>query len=92
MLLSKPDFKQAKQFLDALGTPEQTECFRLIPTKRKGVKNIAGSLESVWPQIEAANQQGDGVFVTINETDGEGVTGAHITSPRAVFGLGWCFS
>jgi Protein of unknown function (DUF3987)/Primase C terminal 2 (PriCT-2) len=46
-----------------------------------------GTLDEVWPKIQALNtpERGVGVFVTINETDFKGRRSENIVRPRALF-------
>ena len=46
---------------------------------------IHGGLENCWRVLCRLNDQGAGVYVTVNETDGTGRTVDHITRARAVF-------
>lgn len=46
---------------------------------------LHGSLEALAERLVEYNHQESGVFVTVNETDGQGRTAAHITRVRAVF-------
>jgi hypothetical protein len=44
-----------------------------------------GTFQEVCSQLHAANQQGSGIFVTINRTDGRGRKKENILATRAVF-------
>lgn len=46
---------------------------------------IRGTLAEVWDRLVEANQQGSGVFVTINESNGRSFLDCDITGMRSVF-------
>jgi putative DNA primase/helicase len=46
---------------------------------------LHGTLERRWDLLTDLNQRGAGVFVTVNETDGEGRAAGNIERVRAVF-------
>lgn len=51
----------------------------------KLVKVLHGTLDECRPELERLNQQGAGVFFTVNETDGRGRQESNITRVRALF-------
>lgn len=53
--------------------------------RRELVRVFHGTLEQHCPELERLNSLGAGVFVTINETDGQGRSAENITRVRAVF-------
>ena len=48
-------------------------------------RTYSGTLYEHWDTLTRASQNGAGVFVTVNETDGQGRKTANITRVRAVF-------
>lgn len=48
-------------------------------------RTYSGTLSEHWDKLTRASQNGAGVFVTVNETDGQGRKTANITRVRAVF-------
>ena len=49
------------------------------------IKQYHGSLSINAQRLEKLNQQGAGVFITVNATDGQGRTKGNITAVRALF-------
>ena len=86
----QPNLTETQRFLRALAPSAQAFAFRVIDVKRenkktKAPKNLFGSLEQHANALTLANQQGAGVYITINQTDGEGVKTQNITAARALF-------
>ena len=52
---------------------------------RNSAKRLTGTPQKIFDSLEALNQAGYDVFVTINETDGIDVKGANVTRVRALF-------
>lgn len=76
---------QANAFLKLLDRQADTFVFRVLPEGAgNGVKpsNHTGRIADLWPKLEQMNNQGGGVFVTINEG---GRRANEITRVRAVF-------
>lgn len=79
------NFDDARNFLDMLGGSDAQYAWRILP-KGDGVPaNHFGSLRAVSGRLNAANQQGAGVFLTVNETDGCGAKAENIVRVRAIF-------
>ena len=78
----------AGQYLDTL-EPHGTFCFQTFDDTRHKrsalVKQLHGKLEDVGFDLVTANEEGGGVFVTINTTDGTGRKTGNITKVRACF-------
>jgi putative DNA primase/helicase len=80
----------AQAFLDALDCKASVWTFQTFDDNadRKST-NLArtynGTLSEHWDTLTRASQNGAGVFVTINETDGQGRKTANIIRVRAVF-------
>ncbi|UYG08055.1 AAA family ATPase [Halomonas sp. M4R1S46] len=77
-----------QQFLDWLA-PGAVFDFRTFDdtklNRRDLVRTFRGTLEEHWKALDALNQRGAGVFVTINGTDGEGLRAENVNEVRAVF-------
>ena len=95
---TRQDYDQAARFLlllDEIAESFTFQTFTDCKTKRdNGRKNGQGdtlarvihdSLENCWPVLCRLNNQGAGIYVTVNETDGNGRTADHIIRVRAVF-------
>lgn len=90
----KPDKAQVAKFLRALDPNVSIWTFQTfddveIDGKKRGdpklARVIVGTLDESWPELEALQARGAGVFVTINETDGRGRKGENIVRVRATF-------
>ena len=83
-----PDPRQAATFLRALDPDKHEHTFQTFSDKGSN-RNLArifhGSLAEHWCTLERLNNQGAGVFVTINETNGRGRTKQDMQRVRAVF-------
>ncbi len=80
----KPDLEQARTMLKALA-PHDGAFFTFATIKGKVTKHFHGTLEQHASQLTALNQQGAGVYVTVNQTDGKGRKAENITAIRALF-------
>ncbi len=85
----KPHLKQASTFIDYLtGRPNAVVCFQVIP-ERLGSRGFPwsrhGTLEEMAPRLIRAQHEGCGVFVVVNDTDGQGRKAANIKNVRASF-------
>ena len=80
---------ETKRFLDCLGQGEQQFTFQTIPVnpgQNNGTpKVLHGTLEQHVETLMSANLNGDGVFVTVNQTNGKGRKTEDITSVRALY-------
>lgn len=84
----RPDFHETRRFLDTLepGGRFTFQTFDDGPEKRgELVRQHHGTLSSCWDTLAMLNQQGAGVFVCLNATDGQGRKSANITAVRGVF-------
>ena len=81
-LPTNPD--SAQRFLRWLDPSTDTfafRCFHETDRTRPAVK-LWGTLDQHWQQLDRLNRDGYGVFVTVNETDGEGVKRKNVTRVR----------
>lgn len=82
------DFEQAAEFLRVLD-PNATAFQWQLFADRKGAavrpRTWFASLADAWPEIQAAQAEGAGVFVTVNETDGNGRKASNLKRIRAVW-------
>lgn len=86
------NFPEAEAFLDALAS-EETFTFQTFPDcknpaeeqKRNLTRQFHGVFAEHRDELARLNEQGAGVFVTVNETDGTGRSKDNITNVRAVF-------
>ncbi len=81
---------EAERFLALLDEEAEVFCFQVFDDldARKEpalASNRHGTLDGLWPWLDAVNRQGAGIFVTVNETDGAGREGGNIVRVRAVF-------
>lgn len=80
---------QAERFLAALDPrPEAKFNFRTFDDKQSGqtpARLYDGKLSNVREKLTRVQENGAGVYVTVNETDGGGVTANNVTRVRAVF-------
>ncbi|MEQ1953399.1 DNA-primase RepB domain-containing protein [Mesorhizobium yinganensis] len=89
------DIEEARQFLNALDPDACNFTFQTFDDvmsadgKKRGNKRLAtvlhGSLDQHVETLKDLNRKGAGIFVTVNETNGEGRTSADIIRVRAVF-------
>lgn len=80
----KPDLEQARTMLKALA-PHDGAFFTFATIKGKATQHFYGSLEQYANQLTQLNQQGAGVYVTVNQTNGQGRKAENITAVRALF-------
>lgn len=68
-------FEQAQSYIAALtGNPDAVCDWRCINDRDKGVAahNMRGTIREMFPTLQQYNQNGWGIFVCINEMDGQG--------------------
>lgn len=85
-----PDFEQARHFLESLDPDNQEFTFQTFDDdadrkSRSHARVLHGSLAQHWDELCRLNDQGAGVFVTINATDGQGRSASNVTRIRGVF-------
>lgn len=83
-LIVKPSIALAKHQIELLTTSADTEChFRLVHhDRRRNGRNLFGTVADLWPRMMAAQEEGYGVFVVVNEGGQEDEA---IEAVRAVF-------
>lgn len=84
----KVDLAESIRFFSLLAEDETVTFQTFDDSKRKNValtRVFHGDLDSCAQELIDLNNQGAGIFVTINATDGQGRTAANITKVRAVF-------
>lgn len=85
----RPNLIQAQSFLTALDEDSDEFCFQTFDDteqKRKAMtRKFFGSLEQHKDTLSNLNDQGAGIFVTVNQTNGKGRKKADITRIRALF-------
>jgi len=84
------DKEEAKRFLSSLDHQASEYTFQTFDDnadRRRSHLNqvLNGSIDTVWPKLVYLNQQGSGVFVTVNETDLKGRKKENIIRVRAVW-------
>jgi hypothetical protein len=80
------NFELAKRFLEALDLAAERFTFQTFRDAGSGGGRIIhGSIDDVWPELVALNNQGCGVFVAVNKTDFNGRTKRNIVGARALF-------
>ena len=77
-----PD-EHKKTFLEYFPGQNTFQTFDDSPRKRRHLSKIYNSYNEL--DLDAKNNQGAGIFLTINETDGKGRKAENITRVRAVF-------
>jgi hypothetical protein len=85
------DLAQADRFLELLDPNANAYTFQSFDDDNERklgalARVIHASLDDAKPELVVINDEGGGVYVTINETDGKGRRRQNITRPRAV----WC--
>jgi putative DNA primase/helicase len=89
MNLDAPDLEQARTFLALLDPEAESFTFQTFddsPAKSRSLAKVwHGSLEELAESLVKLQQAGAGVFVTVNETDGQGRKATNIVRVRAVF-------
>jgi len=86
--LSQPNKEIAAAYLKVLDPNATQFTFRWIDDNKD--RNLpvvieSGTLDEMFPTLVEKNQQGYGIFVNVQETDGEGGASANITRIRTVF-------
>ncbi len=80
---------ETKRFLDCLGQGEQQFTFQTIPVNPRQSMRMPRVLHGTFEQhvetLTSANLNGDGIFVAINQTNGEGRKATDIVQVRALF-------
>lgn len=82
------DLEQARQFLKALDPLADKHYFQTFGDGEKNSKLVSqqfASLDDDADRLTGLNQSGAGVFVTINQTNGEGRTAKDIERIRAIY-------
>ena len=83
------DYSQSAQFIEALTGDQNTPCTWQTFADKKSIfakpEVIHGSLVRVWPRLKALQNKGQGIFITVQETDLNGREAANITALRACF-------
>jgi hypothetical protein len=84
------DYDLANRFLAWLDEEAEFFTFQVFDDDRdrkdhRMAKIYSGSLDHVWGDLEGKQQDGCGVFVTINQTDGHGRKLANIVRVRAIW-------
>jgi len=85
---NKPNIDEARRFLLALDPSDQFTFQTFDDSKEKHkrfVKIFHGSLEKCFGELNWRNEDGAGVFVTVNRTDGLGRRRQNIKQVRAIF-------
>ncbi|MCC4117641.1 hypothetical protein LLG90_19970 [Aromatoleum toluclasticum] len=84
-----PNPRLAQSFLTALDEDSDAWSFQTFDDSKAGEKRLTrlfhGSLDRYADDLATLNEQGAGVFVTVNETDGKGRTKANIRRIRALY-------
>lgn len=85
----RPDLIQAQAFLTALDEYADSWSFQTFADDGSGrqelIRLLHGTLDNHGATLEKLNDQGAGVFVTVNKTDGRGRKKSNITRARALF-------
>jgi RepB DNA-primase from phage plasmid/Primase C terminal 2 (PriCT-2) len=83
------DRAEAERFLALLDPEAKRFTFQTIDDSKKGRGSLArilhGTLDQHRDKLESLNNQGAGIFVTINATNGKGRTAKDVTRVRALF-------
>ncbi len=74
-----------KTFLSAFGDQHSFQTFCDKGKNKRLIKQLHGTIEEHFHELAKLNQQGAGVYFTVNETNLQGRTTKHITKVRAVF-------
>jgi hypothetical protein len=79
------NLEMARAYLTALAPNAARFDFRALSDRKDGEPiKLRGSL-AIWRELTRLNSAGHGIFVTVNETDGVGVSADHVTRPREVW-------
>ena len=74
-----------EKFLSAFGDKHSFQTFCDKGRNKKLIKQLHGTIDEHIDELSKLNQQGAGVYFTVNETNLQGRTTKHITKVRAVF-------
>jgi putative DNA primase/helicase len=77
------DNKEGKKALDEVNKQRKREGKSKLPDPFARI--IHGTLDKWWAELVRLNDQGAGIFVTVNATDGTGRTAADIVRVRVLF-------
>lgn len=83
-------YQEATRFLELLDPSATSFTFQTFDDNKATAKDksltrvLHGSLEKCWPELCRLNALGAGIYVTVNETDGDGRTAENIVRIRAV--------
>lgn len=85
-----PDLDEARRFLALLDPAANAFTFQVFADMRDDAAavtpwNRTKPFDAIASDLATANALGAGIFVTINETDGEGRAASNITQVRALF-------
>ncbi len=83
--ISGVKMKTYDTFLSAFGKQHSFQTFCDKGKNKKLIKQLHGTIDQHIKELSKLNQQGAGVYFTVNETNLEGRTTKHITKVRAVF-------
>jgi len=89
-VLTRKTFNLASQFLSLLDPFASSFTFQTVGEGKqknnpKLLHVLHGSLARLFDELIALNQQGAGIYVTVNETDGIGRKAENITRVRAIW-------
>lgn len=84
-----PDLEQARRFLMMLDPEAESFTFQTFDDNqgrkaKRPVRTLHGAFDELMPKLTRLNQQGSGVFVVVQATDGQGRKAENITRIRAV--------
>lgn len=80
--------EQPVTFLDAIGRTGPLAFRAIMDAKNRkgaGAQQISGTFAEVMQQLRRSNDAGYGIFVTVNATDGQGVSAANIVAATCFF-------
>jgi len=85
-----PDKEEAENFLKLLDPKAPYFTFQTLNDNKKTksfsfARIFHGTLDEHWDKLADLNNNGAGIFVTVNETDGNGRTEKNIIAVRAIF-------
>jgi len=77
---------EAAVFLDRIaGGPGEKQTFQVIPTGQGIPRILHGTFPECQAELAQLNQQNNGIFVCVNQTNGRGRTAENIVRVRALF-------
>ena len=85
-----PDRSEAERYLQRLDANAKSWTFQTF-VDEKGKKNssvtgiLIGSLDDHWDNLDRRNQNGAGIFITVNQTNGKGRKRTDVTRTRALW-------